>query len=256
MTTTTNPFFSIIIPSCNPNISSLADCLQTIEIQSCNHWETIVIDALSPQSDAVRLECSRIKHTHFLVDMEASGVYPAINQAIHASKGDWILVLGHDDKLANECVLQKVKNLIQKKRFLFWRQGYYGNVIIDGNAGWANDGEIYAGKFNFGDLALSNICHQAIFCRGSSARLKGREYSNEFKITSDWDYNIRAWTRGGMGYLPIVVSIFKGGGLSAFSGIRWVSWARGADLGLLGAESSFLVCVTFGCLLHIRIEVC
>jgi glycosyltransferase involved in cell wall biosynthesis len=211
------PFFSLIIPTFNPNPTRLVECLNSISLQTCNDYQIIVVDAQSTKSDLVRHESSKVANSVYMLDVESCGVYPAINQAVKASKGDWIIILGHEDKLANERVLHEVKTFIIKRGYMFWLQGFYGNVVVEGDAGWAIDGQIYDGKFGFADLLSRNICHQSIFYRGASARLKGHSYSTTFKITSDWDYNIRAWTRGGMAYLPLVVSFFRGGGLSSSS---------------------------------------
>lgn len=153
-----------------------------------------------------------------------------MNLGVAQSRGAWILFLGHDDRLYDSTVFERVKTHIGKRSYSFWKQAYYGDVLIQGDAGWAMDGDVYAGRFNLSTLLRRNICHQAIFYRGRNARENRYGYSSSHPITADWDYNIRAWTRGGFGYFPLLVSVFRGGGVSAamhydgFSGHLALSW--------------------------------
>jgi glycosyltransferase involved in cell wall biosynthesis len=101
-----------------------------------------------------------------LQDMGAKGIYRAMNVALAQSTGTWVLFLGHDDRLADPSVLEVASKSIKASSFCFWRQAYYGSVLIDGDAGWAKGGAVYDGKFNFAKLLRRNICHQAIFYRG------------------------------------------------------------------------------------------
>lgn len=211
------PFFSIIIPTRNPSMADLSECLQSIAGQTNDDYETIVIDCISELSSQVKRLCSKFNQISYLVDAEGRGVYAAMNQGVKRSSGKWILFLGHEDKLIDRYVLRRSQDLIMPNSLFLWKQAFYGNVKVYGNAGWAQDGAIYDGEFTYAKLTGKNICHQAIFYRGSHARGNASGYSSEYPISADWEYNIRAWTRGGMTYLPFVVSIFKGGGLSSSS---------------------------------------
>ena len=222
-------FFSIIIPVHRPNIIRLERCLQQICNQTFRQWEALVIDTQSELSKEILKVCQvdrRVSYIH----LEENGVYKAINLAVDKTQGHWILILGHDDELVDSAVLAKASRAINSNKLLFWRKAYYGSVVIKGNSVWAKDGDIYDGRFNLYKLLTKNISHQAIFYRGEWARTNKSGYSEAYKVTADWDYNIRAWINGGMGYLPIVISIFRTGGLSStstydgFHGSHALSW--------------------------------
>jgi glycosyltransferase involved in cell wall biosynthesis len=189
--------------------------LESIASQTYSGWEVIIVDSPSPISVHVKRLADSIPRAQYLVDSGANGVYPAMNRGVAMSRGSWILFLGHDDSLHDPAVLERVKHHIDLRKLLYWRQAYYGSVLINGDAGWAKDGEIYAGQFDLSQLLRRNICHQAIFYRGLYARSNRCGYLNAYPVTADWDYNIRAWTCGGFGYLPILISIFCGGGISS-----------------------------------------
>ncbi|MBD2551059.1 glycosyltransferase [Microcystis elabens FACHB-917] len=211
-------------------MEALEVCLESIAGQTHHDWEVIVVDAQSPLSADVKTLVSTFSQTRYLSDTNGNGVYPAMNLGLAQSRGAWILFLGHDDCLCDPTVFERVKAHIGMRRCCFWRQAYYGDVLIQGDAGWAMDGDVYAGRFNLSSLLRRNICHQAIFYRGRNARENRYGYSDAHPITADWDYNIRAWTCGGFGYFPILVSVFRGGGASAamqydgFTGLRTLSW--------------------------------
>ena len=158
-----------------------------------------------------------------------------MNVALAQSTGAWVLFLGHDDRLADPSVLGIARQFIQASRRCVWRQAYYGSVLIEGDAGWAKCGAVYDGEFNFSKLLRRNICHQAIFYRGRYARGRRPPYNPAFRVTADWDYNIRAWTSGGYGYIPLTITVFLGGGTSSsmkddgFTGalaLTWNYWKR------------------------------
>jgi len=229
------PFFSIIIPTFNPHLDRFARCLESVYEQNFSDWEIIIIDSLSACSDDVKRLVGESAHVRYLQDLEAGGIYSAMNMALAQSTGAWVLFLGHDDRLADPSVLRIVRQHVHASRLYFWRQAYYGNVLIDGDAGWAKGGAIYAGEFNLAKLLRRNICHQAIFYRGRHARGGRPLYNPDFQVTADWDYNIRAWTGGGYGYIPLTISVFLGGGSSSsmkedgFYGalaLTWGYWKR------------------------------
>ncbi|AFY29249.1 glycosyl transferase family protein [Cyanobium gracile] len=188
------------------------------------------MDSLSKGSHDVKRLAGDTVQVRFLQDMGAKGIYRAMNVALAQSTGTWVLFLGHDDRLADPSVLEVASKSIKASSFCFWRQAYYGSVLIDGDAGWAKGGAVYDGKFNFAKLLRRNICHQAIFYRGRYARGRRPPYNPDFRVTADWDYNIRAWTSGGYGYIPLTITVFLGGGTSAsmkndgFTGALALTW--------------------------------
>jgi glycosyltransferase involved in cell wall biosynthesis len=223
------PFFSIVIPTYEPCVERLCQCIDLILGQTFNNLEIIVIDSYSDVSPKIRdLTKSNPKINYF--QMDRKGVYAAMNYAVSVTRGDWILFLGSDDRLLNKNVLETVKKIIDSRRYLFLHQAYYGNVLLDGATVWGKDQEVYAGKFNITRLSMQNICHQAIFYRAHSARMNRIGYEPKYCVTADWDYNIRAWVKGGMGYLPLIVSVFRGGGISdtstydGFHGSQALNW--------------------------------
>ena len=148
---------SIIIPTFN-SAKTLAVCLDSILKQSFTDFEVLIMDGLSTDNtleiaksyDDIRLIISSEKD---------NGIYDAMNKGITQSKGEWIYFLGSDDRLFNKNVFSEVYEIQKKGNSKI----IYGNVLIEGQAGWAKNGQIYDGEFSLSKLIERNICHQAIF---------------------------------------------------------------------------------------------
>ncbi|RYZ97539.1 MAG: glycosyltransferase [Sphingobacteriaceae bacterium] len=129
------------------------------------------------------------------------GIYDAMNKGINAVKGDYIYFLGSGDILLN--VMHKLAGKLTDSNCI-----YYGNVYRD------DLDKVYNGKYTAYKLAVTNICHQAIFYPLSV--LKKYSYNIEYKSMADHDLNIRCYGDKELRfeYIPLLISIYKGDGYS------------------------------------------
>ena len=203
------PLFSIIIPTYNSE-SSLKITLDSILEQTFGDFEIVILDGNSKDTTVLIAESyhdSRIK----ISSEPDKGVYDAMNKGIQQAKGEWLYFLGSDDYLFSNTVLEEVSRQLQTTT----NQVVYGNVLIQGNTGWAIDGQVYAGEFSFQKLLKSNICHQSIFYNTSFIKKHQLQYDLKYPISADWDFNIACRILTKFTYLPIVIAVFNAGGVSS-----------------------------------------
>ena len=204
------PKFSIIVPTLNAG-KHIASALESIASQQCREYEILVIDGGSTD-DTVEIAESfrhRLPLLHILSDRDG-GIYGAINHGIFAASGDWILVLGSDDRLRQESTLVLVAEiLVQVKSSIV-----YGDVMISGSNKYMAEGERYAGRLGFSELAKRNVCQQSIFYRRALfARVGG--FDTRFRMCADWAFLLRHFFSESPEWMDAVVADYHAGGLSS-----------------------------------------
>jgi len=202
-------FISIIIPTFNVS-KTIVITLDSILEQTFGDFEIIIVDGNSQDTtiDIVnQYNDSRIK----ISSEPDKGVYDAMNKGIQQAKGEWLYFLGSDDYLFSNTVLEEVSRQLQ----ITTNQVVYGNVLIQGNTGWATDGQVYAGEFSFQKLLKSNICHQSIFYNTSFIKKHKLQYDLKYPISADWDFNIACRTLTKFTYIPEIIAVFNAGGISS-----------------------------------------
>ncbi len=202
--------FSIIIPTFN-SASDIANALTSVLNQTFQDFEVIVVDGLSKDETlniVGSFQDKRIK----VISEKDYGIYDAMNKGIRTANGQWLYFLGSDDSLYDNDVLGNVHGFISNTS----SKVVYGNVVVKGNTGWANDGQVYDGEFDLEKLLNVNIAHQAIFYHRSVFSICGK-YNLHYKVCADYDMNLRVASRFKMDYMNIKVSNFNAGGASTLA---------------------------------------
>ena len=204
------PKITVITPTLNTG-ESIETALFSVANQSYQNIEHIIVDGGSKDKTLpiVRKFQKTYKNVRLLTEKD-SGIYDAMNKGLDLCTGDWIIFLGADDSFYNEHVLTD----LYEHGFFQEEQVVYGNVIIKGDAPWAKDNSIYDGPFILEKLFKINISHQSIFYPRSVIRQVGY-YSTKYKITADWDYNLRCWAKYKFTYSDTIIAFFTTGGKSS-----------------------------------------
>ena len=209
MTAEKQPQVSVIIPCFNSE-RTIRDCLDSVIGQSYRNIEIIVVDGLSSDSTTnILREYESLGHNLKWSSEKDAGIYDAINKGIRKSKGNWIYILGSDDRLSEKNTLEKAAQLIGETK----KGVVYGDVIVRGEAGWARDGEIYGGEFSIEALQERNICQQAVFYHHSLFPQIGY-FNIDYTVCADWDFMLRCAGKSEMKYIPLAIAEFYGGGTS------------------------------------------
>lgn len=204
-----SPFFSIIIPTYNSE-RTIESCLRQIFHQTCSDFEVWVIDGQSTDKTIQILQIYQAQYPNFhFLSEEDNGIYDAMNKGISLAVGEWLYFLGSDDLLYNASVLEKVRAILE----LSDSRVVYGDVLIDGHAGWAESGTVYDGYFDIQKLLYKNICHQSIFYHSSIFNQYGY-YNIHYPICADYDYNLLLSSKTKFKYINLIIAVFKGGNAS------------------------------------------
>lgn len=174
----------------------LEETILSVINQTYDNVEYIIIDGGSTDGtvDVIRKYERQID---YWVSEEDKGIYYAMNKAVALSTGDWVYVLGSDDKLYAEAMQRVSKYLASQET------AYYGDVKL------LSSGEIFAGRFSTYKMMYYNISHQSIFYPRSFI-LKNR-YDVNYQIGADFELLMRCHgTRDyKLQYIPEIIAEYN-----------------------------------------------
>ena len=101
------PLMSIIVPTYNTPTKYLREMVQSVESQSYDNWELIIVDDASPDTGLKQ----EIKPFFLKANRHIAG---ATNYGIHKASGEYVALLDHDDVLHPDALLrivEKINNL-------------------------------------------------------------------------------------------------------------------------------------------------
>jgi glycosyltransferase involved in cell wall biosynthesis len=157
--------------------SSIAYALESVH-DYAGDAELVVVDGASTDATLSILELHK-NRIHALISESDKGIYDALSKGFHAARGEWIYVMGADDRLLpgfSRAAAQLNDPAI----------AYYGSVRLNPS------GRKYGGKFGSLRLMAQNICHQAIFFpRQHWVRLGG--FDDSFPLLADYAFNLKAF---------------------------------------------------------------
>lgn len=182
--------------------------------QTYKNIESIVIDGASTDGTIDVIKRYEDQIAHFISETD-EGIYDAMNKAIKLATGDFIIFLNANDVFYDSNVVEKVVNTLIANP---------DAKILFGNSHFVFEDKLnyqihtYEKIKNDYSIIFNNICHQSIFYHHSLFDEFGN-YSNEFKIYADWDFNIRCLFLNKVFaiYLPIIISKFQLGGICSNS---------------------------------------
>ena len=204
-----DPLISVIVPTYNSE-GTIRTALESIVAQTESSFEIIVQDGGSADKTIEICHEFSGKDARIKVHTEKDeGIYDAINRGIARAQGQWIYILGSDDRLHGSNVFAQLRdNLTDPENKIV-----YGNVMVNGDAGWAVNGTVYDGQFDLPKLLLRNICQQAVFYRRSVFQQIGN-FNKRYKVCADWDFILRCYSRFRLIYCDVIVADFTGGATS------------------------------------------
>lgn len=192
---TDRPFLSIIVPTFNAGLTVRA-CLASVLSQGVDGVEVLVVDGGS-SDDTV--DIVREAGVQWISEPDL-GPYDAMNKGLLRASGKWVYFLGADD------VLLRCLN-VMRRRLRNSNTAYYGDVVL------VSKGKVLRGPYSWSRLQEANICHQAIFYPREAA-FTGRAFNLRYPVLADWALNIELFHKVRFVYLPVLVALYAGTGLS------------------------------------------
>ena len=193
---------SVIIPTYHePRI------LQTVESvaqQEGITTECIVVDGANTPADFPPTLPAGTAIT--FIHEKDNGVYDAINKGIAAAQGEWILILGANDSLANKNVLNELLKHSNNVQLIHGNTNYVSkthsltpwisNTYFDRSLFWRH-----------------RMHQQAVLYHASL--FKNRRFNAEYKILGDYDFHLQLLKETTSSvYVDLLISECDGDGLS------------------------------------------
>lgn len=205
------PLVSVVIPTFRSALL-LPGALASLAAQRWRGFEVLISDGASDDGTlavaeawAGRLPALRIE------SRPDTGTYDAINRAVAMARGQWVLVLGSDDRLHDPDTLARAAQALRTSA----AEVVYGDVrMMHAAADGVPAGARYAGPMPLERLLRANICQQSIFYRRRLLdRLGG--FDLRYRVWADWALNLRAAFEQPMQWIDLVVADYAATGLSA-----------------------------------------
>ena len=195
--------FSVITVCLNAG-QDLLDTVNNTLNQTYDQFEIIVKDGGSRDGSTEALpQDSRIR----LVCRQDTGIYDAMNQAVEAAQGDYLIFMNCGDRFYTPDVLQKIAEGIGEEKAPL----YYGKCF-DRMTGQVR---AYPKQLTRMTCYRTMICHQATVYRTDV--LKQRKYDLSYRILADREmlWYLVCEKKVQPVYLDTVIADYKGGGESA-----------------------------------------
>lgn len=199
------PLVSVILVCRNPG-PSLREALNSAWNQPDTDHEVVLIDGASTDGTREWLESQRLRFGT-LVSEPDNGVYDAMNKGVATARGDWVLFLGSDDRLAGSQVLAGISLVLNQAT----ADVVVGEAVYDDGRAYSLGADSAAVRRNF-------VHHQAAFYRRSLFAAHGN-FSGALRIMADYDFNLRL-LKAGVHFksIPVRIATCGSGGLSDAGG--------------------------------------
>lgn len=186
------PFFSIIIASLN-NINELRECIDSINKQDFLSYEVLISDGGSSDGTQLILDAHHIRNLSWSKSSPDSGIYYALNAALSEIKGQWILVLGSDDKLNDISALRRACSAMVNMytgNYLFYTDLLIRDLQKPRLKKYP-DFVVFCRRFSGAPF----IHHQSAFV-ARTAILKFGDFDTAYRIHADYDLILRILANG------------------------------------------------------------
>jgi GT2 family glycosyltransferase len=186
------PLFSILTPVHNPPADVFAESILSVLAQSTGDWEWIVVDdASSPETVALLRELANNDARVRLIERsENAGIVGASQQALDAASGEFVVLLDHDDLLAERALETVASYLIDGVDYIYSDEGL---LPADGGPSVG----FYKPDWSPERLRSTNYCSHLSVLRTSSVRSVGG-FREGFDGAQDHDLVLRVTELGGL----------------------------------------------------------
>jgi len=183
------PVFSIIV-HCYKHAHYLPEALDSVLSQSFSDWECIIVDDGSPDNtEEIATKWEQRNGRFKLLQIENGGLSNARNQGINIARGEFILPLDADDKIAPD-YLEKALPLFNESpsvKVVYGHARYFG----------AKDELWKLLDFDLKSLATKNMIYcSAIFRKKDWKKVGGYDVQMKYGF-EDWEFWIAILKNGG-----------------------------------------------------------
>lgn len=183
--------------------------IDSIVNQTFSDYEWIVVDGGSADGSKELIEQYQ-SHFAWWCSEPDKGVYNAMNKGITQSKGEYINFMNAGDVFATPTILAEIFSKPHEADVL------YGRMVvgtINGEEYWTN---MMKPRLRWFDFYSSTLNHQSTFTKREMF-IKYGNFDESYRVYGDWRHfaQIIGVEKATSEYIPKIISIYEGGGLSA-----------------------------------------
>lgn len=216
------PFFSILIASFNDE-KNLINLSKSLNSQNFIDYEVLISDGGSVDRTVEYINSGGFRNLTWYKSRKDTGIYNALNTALNHVTGEWILVIGCDDKLADD------NSLISAKKALTILPSNvaigYSDLFIMKNSKIIEKKYPQYSEFKrkYGGGAF--IHHQTAFIK-SNYILKVGKFSDNYKVHADYDLILKISTLAAVEKIDGAFVVFNANGFSSKLANLWLSFTE------------------------------
>ena len=199
------PLVSVIVPCYNLG-AYLPECLDSLQRQTFQDFETIIVDDGSTDDASLRLLDMLKDQGWHVVRKPNGGLSSARNRGIAEARGTWIVPLDCDDVLHPTCLekLVAVKRADPELAIVSTLVRYFVDDVEEVCGGWVPFG------FDLNILAHRNCASNACALMDREALLAIGGYDEWLTSYEDWDVQCSLASRGGRSaILPVFLYYYR-----------------------------------------------
>ncbi len=184
---TYSPLLSIITPLYNTPQNYFVDYIKSIQNQTYANWEVCLVDASSKPLEYIEEIIKSDDRIKYKILKENKGISENSNEAIKMAKGEFIVLVDHDDMIAENALFEIVEkiNTIPEADFLYSDEDKFENTLDDRYS------PFFKPDFSPDFLRSTNyICH--LSCIKTSLLEQIGNFRKEFDGAQDYDLFLRA----------------------------------------------------------------
>ena len=173
---------SVIIPCFNQG-AYIQDAIDSVKAQTYTDWEVIIINDGSDDLETIHVLHRLADEGFAVINIKNSGVSAARNTGINIAKGEYLLQLDADDKIAPEYLEEAVKILLKKPevKLVYCGCEYFG----------AQTGLSPVPSFSLKGMLFENLIFNAALIRKIDFNKAGG-FDEEFLAGwEDWEFWLR-----------------------------------------------------------------
>lgn len=205
------PFFSIITATYNV-AATLPVLLASLAEQRCRDFELVVQDARSRDGTLALLQQASAIPALNLHSEQDSGIYDAWNRAVARARGQWLLFLGGDDRLADANVLGETAEMLRQATAGIWfAAGSVRMLDARGQCRLQATPVLDGGPERL--RLMIPVPFPGVFIRRELAA--ANPFDVGLRISADYDFLCRTWSDAKAIALPYVVAVMLEGGISS-----------------------------------------
>lgn len=199
--------FSIIVVCLNPG-EKLPQTVNSILAQDYTGYEILIKDGGSTDGSLEQLLVNQTGQQRLkAITRKDTGIYDAMNQALDAAAGEYVLFLNCGDTFPASDILKKAAAFIRQNP---GRGIYYGDTFCE-----QTGSQVASPREITPFVCYRNIpCHQSCFYQ--KELFAGKRYDTTYRIRADYDHFLWCFFKAGIkpAYLGMVTASYEGGGYS------------------------------------------